>query len=272
MTDPGMSPHANNGPPSFTPSPANRTMDILSHNYMPTYSYSGERSSSGLPPSLWMSPASTSVAPSSAYEALSKHPSPATGSSNTSHRSPYAQPPVSPTISPVTDKSTLFADIFSEELFTRNRTSLSPQATSPFTSPRISGSPDLQATDLGPDPDQLAKEDPLATQVWKMYARTKATLPHAQRMENLTWRMMALALKKKKEDEARASEATRVTQDPSPASEPMDESTKRQLQSDPEPGGIRLADERGRRIDKGKAKVRVVGFDGTNQDGFEEQE
>lgn len=83
---------------------------------------------------------------------------------------------------------------------------------------------------------------------------------------------MALALKKKKEDEARASEATRVTQDPSPASEPMDESTKRQLQSDPEPGGIRLADERGRRIDKGKAKVRVVGFDGTNQDGFEEQE
>ena len=27
--------------------------------------------------------------------------------------------------------------------------------------------------------------------------------------------------------------------------------------------------ERGRRIDKGKAKVRVVGFDGTNQDGPE---
>jgi hypothetical protein len=26
-----------------------------------------------------------------------------------------------------------------------------------------------------------------------MYARTKATLPHAQRMENITWRMMALA-------------------------------------------------------------------------------
>ena len=60
---------------------------------------------------------------------------------------------------------------------------------------------DLAAADA--DPEKLAKEDPLATQVWKMYARQKATLPHAQRMENLTWRMMALALKKKKEDEGR---------------------------------------------------------------------
>lgn len=51
--------------------------------------------------------------------------------------------------------------------------------------------------DVGP----LAKQDPLATQVWRMYARDKASLPHAQRMENLTWRMMALALKKKKQKE-----------------------------------------------------------------------
>ena len=28
-----------------------------------------------------------------------------------------------------------------------------------------------------------------------MYANTKGTLPHAQRMENITWRMMVLALK-----------------------------------------------------------------------------
>jgi len=33
-----------------------------------------------------------------------------------------------------------------------------------------------------------------------------------------------------------------------------------------------ISDERGRRIDKGKAKVRVVGFDGSNQDGFDEPE
>lgn len=50
--------------------------------------------------------------------------------------------------------------------------------------------------------EELSKEDPLATQVWRMYARTKAQLPHAQRMENLTWRMMALALRRKKQMEA----------------------------------------------------------------------
>ena len=33
-----------------------------------------------------------------------------------------------------------------------------------------------------------------------------------------------------------------------------------------------ISDERGRRIDKGKAKVRVVGFDGSNQDTFDEPE
>ncbi|KAF9461277.1 hypothetical protein BDZ94DRAFT_1221591 [Collybia nuda] len=270
LTDPGVSPQANS---DLDPPPADRAMNSLSHNYMSTYSFSGERSGSGLPPSLWMSPASTSVTSPSVYGALNKQLSSVPGPSKSSHRSPYVQSPVSPTISPATDKSTLFADIFSEELFTRNRTSLSPQATSPFTSPRLSGSPDLQATDIEPDPGQLAKEDPLATQVWKMYTRTKATLPHAQRMENLTWRMMALALKKKKEDEeAKALEATRVTQNPSSTSELMDEAMERQLQSNPEPGGIRVADERGRRIDKGKAKVRVVGFDGTNQDGFEEQD
>ena len=58
------------------------------------------------------------------------------------------------------------------------------------TSPLRSGSPDLKSNELNGDdvdPEKLAKEDPLATQVWKMYARTKANLPHAQRMENLTW-------------------------------------------------------------------------------------
>ena len=60
------------------------------------------------------------------------------------------------------------------------------------------------------DADEVAhyaREDPLATQVWKMYARTKASLPHAQRMENLTWRMMALALRRRREEEGRAAGA-----------------------------------------------------------------
>lgn len=184
-----------------------------------------------------MSPASIPI-PKSPSHHSPLHPT-------SSHQSPYSQSPVSP-ISPNTDsKSTLFTDIFSEEIFGPSKIPLSPQPTTPFTSPRISGSPDLQAADIGPDPEQLAKDDPLATQVWKMYARQKATLPHAQRMENLTWRMMALALKKRKEDEEARLEKEKL---------------------DPK------SDERGRRIDKGKAKVRVVGFDGTNQDGVEEQE
>ncbi|KAF8993676.1 hypothetical protein BDQ17DRAFT_1401548 [Cyathus striatus] len=190
-----------------------------------------------------------------------------------SRRSPHVNSPISPT-SPTTDsKSTLFTDIFSDDIFSNPAGPLSPQATSPFTSPRVSGSPDLQAAALpasDADPDQLAREDPLATQVWKMYARTKATLPHAQRMENLTWRMMALALKKKKEDEdAKLAELTNdIHRDSSSAIQPdVTLNPSEPPASSQDPSG-----ERGRRIDKGKARVRVVGFDGTSQDGLEESD
>ncbi|KAF8234058.1 hypothetical protein L208DRAFT_857215 [Tricholoma matsutake] len=244
--------------------------DNSSPIYTSGHHYTGERSNAGLPPSLWMSPASIPVNKSPAHRVLNTSPSTSlSGRATSSHRSPYSQSPVSPT-SPNTDsKSTLFTDIFSEEIFGPSRNPLSPQATSPFTSPRVSGSPDLQAADVGPDPEQLAREDPLATQVWKMYARTKATLPHAQRMENLTWRMMALALKKRKEDEeARLGKEKQEAAIP----EVKSELAQRQTLSDAELVPSTDSDERGRRIDKGKAKVRVVGFDGTNQDGSEEQD
>jgi GATA-binding protein len=52
--------------------------------------------------------------------------------------------------------------------------------------------------------DEMQKDDPLAAQVWKFFAKTKQQLPNQQRLENLTWRMMALSMRKKKqEDEAR---------------------------------------------------------------------
>lgn len=128
----------------------------------------------------------------------------------------------------------------------------------------------LHTKEIEPDPTQLAKEDPLATQVWKMYARTKATLPHAQRMENLTWRMMALALKRKKgeDDEATVKERESASShDVATQAVIKDEQAQTaELESS------RQSDERGRRIDKGKARVRVVGFDGTNQDGFDDSE
>jgi GATA-binding protein len=246
--------------------------DSSSPIYTSGYPYPGERSNAGLPPSLWMSPASIPVIKSPAHHVLNTSPSTSLSGRGSSHRSPYSQSPVSPT-SPNTDsKSTLFTDIFSEEIFGPTRNPLSPQATSPFTSPRISGSPDLQAADFGPDPEQLAREDPLATQVWKMYARTKATLPHAQRMENLTWRMMALALKKRKEDEEARLVGLGKEKQEAAIAEVKSELSQRQTLTETEMVPSTDSDERGRRIDKGKAKVRVVGFDGTNQDGSEEQE
>jgi GATA-binding protein len=89
-------------------------------------------------------------------------------------------------------------------------------------------------------------------------------------MENITWRMMALALKKKKgEEEVRQNpEVTKEKQ--STPSQP-DVTPDQQASDDTSEAKDELG-ERGRRIDKGKPRVRVIGFDGTNQDGPEEDE
>ncbi|EIE86424.1 global nitrogen regulator protein [Rhizopus delemar RA 99-880] len=52
------------------------------------------------------------------------------------------------------------------------------------------------------DEKKNKKEDPLATQVWRLYTKAKDTLPNGSRLENLTWRMMAMTLNKKKKEEA----------------------------------------------------------------------
>lgn len=57
---------------------------------------------------------------------------------------------------------------------------------------------------LRPDPegpDEMQKKDPLATQIWRLYSRTKAQLPNQERMENLTWRMMTMNLKRKEREQ-----------------------------------------------------------------------
>jgi GATA-binding protein len=51
-------------------------------------------------------------------------------------------------------------------------------------------------------PDEMQKKDPLATQIWRLYHRTKKQLPNQERMENLTWRMMAMSLRKRRQEEA----------------------------------------------------------------------
>ncbi|KAG0704534.1 hypothetical protein DFH29DRAFT_981455 [Suillus ampliporus] len=203
-----------------------------------------------------MSPASTTPS-TPLYSPLTQltipsHPEPSPLSSNR---------PSSPSTADslnIESKSSIFSDIFSDDLFGSPNPDPSQ---STFTSPRLSGSPDLESTPPydESDPEKLAKQDPLATQVWKMYARQKANLPHAQRMENITWRMMALALKKKKEEED-AANATSKTD------------VKSEAAATPIPPPDRDDEERGRRIDKGKGKVQVVGFDGTNQDGAEDDD
>jgi GATA-binding protein len=51
-------------------------------------------------------------------------------------------------------------------------------------------------------PDKMQKKDPLATQLWRLYSKTKKNMPNQQRMEDLTWRMMVLNLRKLKKEHA----------------------------------------------------------------------
>lgn len=51
-------------------------------------------------------------------------------------------------------------------------------------------------------PDEMQRKDPLATQIWKLYSRTKSQLPNQERMENLTWRMMAMSLRRQEKERA----------------------------------------------------------------------
>ena len=231
---------------------------VSSLDYSTDFLLHGQRSQFALPPSLWMSPTSLSTSgigfPPSFDSPLlmnSRTPASETGSSLHGPRSP---------LSADDSKSATSPTVFADDFFGTHGVSLSDHVLSPFPSPKISGSPDLKPVDPCGDHEQLAKADPLATQVWKMYTRTKATLPHAQRMENLSWRMMALALKKKKEDEE--SKALERAE--------LQKSQSESRTSDPPPVSDEATNERGRRIDKGKARVRVVGFDGTSQDDVDD--
>ena len=43
--------------------------------------------------------------------------------------------------------------------------------------------------------EELAANDPLATQLWKFFAKAKkSAMPHASRMENLAWRLGGVKL------------------------------------------------------------------------------
>lgn len=46
-----------------------------------------------------------------------------------------------------------------------------------------------------PEDMDMEKQDPLATQIWRFFAKTKQHLPNQERMVNLTWRMMHVKLR-----------------------------------------------------------------------------
>ncbi|TGZ82428.1 hypothetical protein EX30DRAFT_305150 [Ascodesmis nigricans] len=76
----------------------------------------------------------------------------------------------------------------------------------------MSGTFDLEARasqHVEETPEDMQKKDPLATQVWKLYSKQRGSLPHAERMENLTWRMMAMTLRRERYDAAKAKLASR---------------------------------------------------------------
>lgn len=62
---------------------------------------------------------------------------------------------------------------------------------------------DASASDLA-DPTEMQKQDPLGIQIWKLYSKTKTQLPNRERMDNLSWRMMSMNLKRKEQEQARS--------------------------------------------------------------------
>jgi GATA-binding protein len=48
-------------------------------------------------------------------------------------------------------------------------------------------------------PEEMRRKDPLGTEIWKLYSKTKTRLPNQERLENLTWRMMAMNLKRREQ-------------------------------------------------------------------------
>ena len=51
----------------------------------------------------------------------------------------------------------------------------------------------------------LSQKDPIAAQVWRMFHKAKNTMPNGARMENLTWRLMSMTLRKRREESAAQS-------------------------------------------------------------------
>lgn len=84
--------------------------------------------------------------------------------------------------------------------------------------------------------DSESKTDPLATQVWRLYTKAKDTLPNGSRLENLTWRMMAMTLNKKRAAEERQrQQQQQQDEDDDEENTPVPAMTKSSSSSPPAP-------------------------------------
>lgn len=52
-------------------------------------------------------------------------------------------------------------------------------------------------------PEEMQKKDPLGTQIWRLYHKQKGQLPNGERLENLTWRMMSMNLRRQEMERRR---------------------------------------------------------------------
>ena len=57
-------------------------------------------------------------------------------------------------------------------------------------------SQDSETTSI--DSKNDSKKDPLSSQIWRLYTKAKDNLPNGSRLENMTWRMMAMTLNKRR--------------------------------------------------------------------------
>ncbi len=107
-------------------------------------------------------------------------------------------------------------------------------------------------------PEELARRDPLAAQVWKAYAKAKGGLPNGPRMENITWRLMHMTLKKTEQTKSNDTPLNKVQ-----------EEDEREEGKDAV-GAMGEEEERGRR-GRFKGKGRVVGFNAESPQGHQDE-
>ncbi|RDL37013.1 Glucocorticoid receptor-like (DNA-binding) [Venustampulla echinocandica] len=94
-------------------------------------------------------------------------------------------------------------------------------------------------------PDEMQRKDPLGTQIWRLYSKTKKQLPNQERMENLSWRMMAMNLRTRKQQEEAsrlARQKEKATSTPSGIAQLRKSSDKRAATIAEDPDAMNIDD------------------------------